>query len=247
MESTSQETALDIALLVAQFLVHSHRYQNAIDLYKEILIISKLESFQAIFCFEDVQLSIHQQLTSAYYCLGNVNEAVKHAQQVVKMSIENGYRAQKATALGCLGLLYEDLKKYESSIAAYQRSLRILEEVDDRQAEVIVLNNLSSVYDRLRQYNKSVASLLKALEVLKVLGDRADKEDERKIYANLGKAYLSLCNTTSPFTIRRKLWKPATQLEISQGKHLTQSTSETCISFLESTNKGSNIWRDPLR
>ena len=99
MESTSQETALDIALLVAQFLVNSHRYQNAIDLYEEILIISELESFQAIFCFEDVQLSLHQRLTSAYYYLGNVNEAVKHAQHAVKMSIENGNRAEEATAL----------------------------------------------------------------------------------------------------------------------------------------------------
>ena len=192
MESTSQETALDIALLVAQFLVNSHRYQNAIDLYEEILIISELESFQAIFCFEDVQLSIHQRLTSAYYYLGNVNEAVKHAQHAVKMSIENGNRAEEATALGCLGLLYDDLKKYDNSIAAYQRSLGILEEIHDRQGEIIVLNNLSSVYDGLRQYNESVTSLLKALKIVQKLGDEADKEDERKIYANLGKEYLSL-------------------------------------------------------
>lgn len=133
MESTSEETALDIALLVAQFLVNSHRYQNAIDLYEEILIISKLECFQAIFFFEDVQLFIHQQLTSTYYCLGNANEAVKHAQRVVKMSMENGNRAQEATALGCLGLLYEDLKKYDNSIAAYQRSLGLLEEIGDNK------------------------------------------------------------------------------------------------------------------
>ena len=192
MESTSQETALDIALLVAQFLVNSHRYQNAIDLYEEILIISELDSFQAIFCFQDVQLSLHQRLTSVYYYLGNANEAVKHAQHAVKMSIENGNREEEATALGCLGLLYDDLKKYDNSIAAYQRSLGILEEIDDRQGEIIVLNNLSSVYDGLRQYNKSVTSLSKALKIVQELGDKADKEDERKIYANLGKAYLSL-------------------------------------------------------
>ena len=192
MESTSEETALDIALSIAQFLANSHRHQNAVDLYEEILIISKLEDFQAIFFFEDVQLFIHQKLTSAYYCLGNANEAVKHAQQVVKMSIQNGNRTQEATALGCLGFLYEDLKKYDNSIAAYQRSLRILEELDDKEAQVIVLNNLSSVYDGLRQYDKSLMSLLRALEVLKVLGDRADKEDERKTYANLGKVYHSL-------------------------------------------------------
>ena len=192
MEDTSEETALDIALLVAKFLVKSHRYQNAIDLYEEILFISKLESFQAIFYFEDVQLSIHQQLTSAHYCLGNVNEAVHHAQQAVNISIENGYRAEEAAALGCLGLLYDDLKKYDNSIAAYQRSLGILEEIVDREAEIIVLNNLSSVYDGLRQYDKSVTSLLKALKILQEFGDKADKEDERKIYANLGKAYFSL-------------------------------------------------------
>ena len=192
MEATSQETAMEIALLVAQFWFNSHRYHNAIDLYEEILIISKLESFQAMFYFDDVELSIHQQLTSGYYRLGNIKEAVKYAHQAVKVSIRNGNRAQEATALGCLGSLYEDLKRYDNSIAAYQRSLVILEEIVDRPAEVIVLNNLSCVYDALRQYEKSVTSLLKALEVLQELGDKADKEDERKIYANLGKTYLGL-------------------------------------------------------
>ena len=78
------------------------------------------------------------------------------------MGIENGNKAQEATGLGCLSLLYEDLKKYDNSIAAYQRSLGILEEIVDRQAEVIVLNNLSFVYDALRQYDKSMTSLLQS-------------------------------------------------------------------------------------
>lgn len=202
MESTCQETALDIALLVAQFLFNSHRYQNVIDLYEEILIISKLESFQAIFSFENVQLSTHQKLISAYYCLGNVNEAVKNAEQVVEISIEKGNRIQEATALGCLGLLYEDLKKYDNSIAAYQRSLGILEKIVDRQAEVIVLNNLSCVYDGLRQYDKSITSLLKRhWKSCKSLATELIKRMKEKFMPTLVKHTSASANTTSPFTI----------------------------------------------
>ena len=60
-------------------------------------------------------------------------------------------RAQEATTLNNIGLVYANIGQPKEALNYYQQSLLISREVDDRAQEATTLNNIGLVYARMGQ------------------------------------------------------------------------------------------------
>jgi tetratricopeptide (TPR) repeat protein len=128
-------------------------------------------------------------LGSAYYSLGQVEEAIAYHQQALAISREIGDRRGEGSDLGNLGLAYADLGQVEEAIAYHQQALAISREIGDRRGEGSDLGNLGSAYADLGQVEEAIEYYRQALEIARQIGDR---RNEGNWLGNLGLAYAAL-------------------------------------------------------
>ncbi len=98
-------------------------------------------------------------------------------------------RSNYASSLKNLGNAYYYLGEYQQAIDSFQQSLKIKQEIGDRNGEAKSLNNLGSAYNSLGEYQQAIDYLQQSLEITREIGDR---NGEAKSLNNLGNAYYYL-------------------------------------------------------
>ncbi len=100
-----------------------------------------------------------------------------------------GDRQGEGSALGNLGLAYNNLDEYRKAIEFHEQYLVIAREIGDRRGEGNALGNLGNAYSSLGEYRKAIEYHERALEISRAIEyRRAEGQD----LGNLGLAYYSL-------------------------------------------------------
>jgi tetratricopeptide (TPR) repeat protein len=94
--------------------------------------------------------------------------------------------AAEGSALGNLGSVYLELRRFEEAIACYQDALPIFWEIGDRRAEGVTLDGLGDAYGGLRRFEEATHCYQDALAIFRETGDR---HHEGLTLTNLGIAY----------------------------------------------------------
>ena len=106
----------------------------------------------------------------ALLATGDHEGAERALTEAVRLDSGN-WKAQQS-----LGMLYDDLGRYDEAIVAYRAALKI------RPAEASILNNLGVAYYLKKDYPQAIETLERALRT-------ARTTDRNRVYSNLGRAY----------------------------------------------------------
>jgi tetratricopeptide (TPR) repeat protein len=85
-------------------------------------------------------------LGTAYYSLGQVEQAIEYHQQALVISRHIGDKRNEGSVLGNLGLAYADLGQVERAIEYYEGALAIARYIGDKRGEGNRLGNLGIIY-----------------------------------------------------------------------------------------------------
>lgn len=104
----------------------------------------------------------------------------------------HGDGAQEAAALASLGVVYRDLGRLRDSVRSGRAALRLLRDLDDKQAESYVLTSLAESHARLGQYPSALSCLRRSLRLRRKIGDTEGEvgvlRDLADVYERLGDA-----------------------------------------------------------
>jgi tetratricopeptide (TPR) repeat protein len=94
--------------------------------------------------------------------------------------------AAEGSALGNLGSVYLELRRFDEAIACFQDALPIFWEAGDRCAEGVTLDGLGSAYSGLRRFDEATDCYRDALAIFR---ETSDRHREGLTLTNLGIAY----------------------------------------------------------
>lgn len=117
-----------------------------------------------------------------------------------------------------LGIIYDELEEYSTSINYYEKSKKICIELGDSISLAIAYNNLGFVYNRIGQYDKAIDVYKKSLE----LRSKTPEHEE----------YLNTCNNLANTYLKKHDVKSAEKLVGVVVKNLSKIKS---IIFIEET------------
>jgi tetratricopeptide (TPR) repeat protein len=83
----------------------------------------------------------------------------------------------------------ESLEQIKLSLAYFEQSLAICQEIGDRQGEANCLNNIGNAYQSLGQFERAISYYKQSLAVYR---DLENRQGEADVLGNLGSAYYSL-------------------------------------------------------
>ena len=129
------------------------------------------------------------KLGTAYYSLGEYQQAIDFHQQSLEIDRKTGDRHGEAASLGSLGNAYNSIGEYQRAFDYQQQSLRIKRQIGNRHGEATSLIGLGNVYQSLGEYQRAIDYQQQSLAIQQQIGDRYGESDS---LINLGNAYGAL-------------------------------------------------------
>ena len=181
---------LSIGVLVADFLLNTSRVLQAIELYKESLIVVNnipFEHSQDIInlCYN----RLYQTMVHAYGCIYDHINAMECCKNLLVISRRCGDRSGEAAVTQRLAIIYSHQGNHTEAKNLCKKALSIMIEIGDRQGEGACYGVLGAIFQPLGEYGKAKEYLQKALTISKEIENR---EGEATEYGNLGAVFESL-------------------------------------------------------
>ena len=183
--------AINIGIDVATFLLNTRRVLEAIELFKECLILLSVKGRAIIEpqSFKWVYTLISAKLFRAYYLVYDYAQAESYGRMLLVQHCDDGERALESKLCIKLGSLYDSQSKYEEAKELYERALGIATDTGDKEREADAYGNLGVVFQSLGEYAKAREYQEKALKIEKEIGYQ---RGEAVSFENLGVVFSSL-------------------------------------------------------
>ena len=124
-----------------------------------------------------------------YFSRGDFRKAIEYLERYLKISKEEGDRAEEGSAYCYLGIAYYSLGDFQKAIEYHGQDLKISKEVGDRAGEGRAYSGLGNGYYSFGDFQKAIQYHEQDLKISKEVGDRAG---EGNAYGNLGNACYGL-------------------------------------------------------
>ncbi|KAL9988981.1 hypothetical protein ACROYT_G003482 [Oculina patagonica] len=171
LNSVKLGDATKIGLVVAEFLLATHRCSKAIDLYKECLFTASLDtandeqsSSNSMDNKYDVYHTGHR-LAISLLGFGLVNEAIEVVQKTLETSKKREDHLGQAICHTIAGKLYRSIGRLEESINNLKQGKDLMKAADNDVGLAVSLNDLGDAYVRLGQYQISNQCYEEALKL----------------------------------------------------------------------------------
>ena len=172
--------------VVAHFLINTNRFQKAIDLWKECLILLKdLKKDKR----SKVYRLIYTAIFNAYRLVSDYANAVRYGRKLLLIFHDTGDMVKEGQLSLTLGRICHSQNNLEEALEFYERAIDISVQTGDRKLEAEAYRNLGVVFNSLGEYVKAKECLEKALAIRTETGDR---KREAAVYRNLGGVFNSL-------------------------------------------------------
>lgn len=134
---------------------------------------------------DSLKMALLLDLSNSYR---NIDPAVgvKYAQQGLDLAKKLALKRGTAKMFQSLGTNYLLLANYTNALDCFFKSLKISEEMGNKQDMVAALANIGAVYDYQREFTKAIEYYFKAIEIM---GETGDKQRMATLLANIGAAY----------------------------------------------------------
>lgn len=123
-------------------------------------------------------LKISERSVKLFGAARNGRKLAPHERQAIQMDISNSYKT--------MGMIYNLMGKYDSSLEAYNKSLKIAETIDDRTGIAHLLNNIGLIHWHKGALQKALDHFNQSLAVAVKIGY---KNAVSTVLGNLGLIY----------------------------------------------------------
>ncbi|GAB1447149.1 hypothetical protein MASR2M44_01400 [Bacteroidota bacterium] len=130
----------------------------------------------------------HSNLAKVYFMLNNYKEARKHIQQSWYWSSLAGNLIEKFAIINLEGVLAYSENNFIEAEKSFLRGLKIAEELNSTQNQILILANLSEIENILGKYDQAIHFGKKGLELVT---KNQSAEYLTAFYYNIAQAYLS--------------------------------------------------------
>ena len=183
-----------IGISIAIYLLNTYRYDKAIGVFKECLVLLNSDGMRTMQVLLDVRkqltLIVHSRLGTAYYFVHDLKSAIDYYDKALALAKGMKNKKGECTNYGNLGNTYLKAGEYEKAIEYSAKALEISQAIGNKREESINNGNLGSVYQCLGDYPRSLEYHKRSLEINKEL---RDFEGEAQDYNNIGDVHKSLC------------------------------------------------------
>ena len=186
--------ALTIGISIAIFLLNTYRYDKAIGLFKECVVLLNSDGMKTMqVALDDVRrqltLIVYSRLGTAYYFINDFTSAIDYYNKALTLAKEMGNRKGECTNYGNLGNTYLKARDYDKAIEYSGKALEISQVIGNKREESINSGNLGSVYQCLGDYSRSLEYHKRSLEINREL---RDLEGEAQDCNNIGDVHKSV-------------------------------------------------------
>ena len=172
--------------VVAHFLLNTNRFQRAIDLLKECLILLKaLEKDKR----SKVYRLIYTAIFHAYGFVSDYANALRYGRKLLLIFHDTGDMVNEGQMSLTLGRICHSQNNLKEALEFYERAIDISVQTGDRKLEAEAYRNLGVLFNSLGENVKAKKCLEKALPITIETGDR---KGEGVVYINLGAVFNSL-------------------------------------------------------
>lgn len=137
-----------------------------------------------------------RQIGWSYYQNAEFSVALKEFNEVISliepyMKAGNLIHQQKSkkiytAVLNNIGAVYEDMANYPQALDSYFKSLKVAEEINDRNKTASVLGNIGSLYKNQNNYVRALDYFFKSLKLAELLND---EKLQANALGNIGTVY----------------------------------------------------------
>lgn len=146
---------------------------------------------------------------------GNLNQAIKHYENALRIYTETADRLGESNQLGNLGLAYAAKGHLTKAIQYYEKALVIDKELQDKRGESTDLGNLGNAYYYLGDYDKAFSHNQKHLKIAREIGDL---QGEGEALGSLGVIYDALGNHQHALNYHQKYLETAETIGDQRGQ-----------------------------
>jgi len=138
---------------------------------------------QSDICDDEFKGKILSNLAATYYGLKQYAEAIKYAEQSIKIK-PNGDPQGLSRVLWQLGVFYQATGSIDQSLEKYQRSLILFKSINDKKGEALALSKIGSLFAADRQEPLAIIFYKESVRVTEKI-----RQDNRKLSIEDQKAY----------------------------------------------------------
>ena len=178
--------AVSIGLLVALFLLNTHRAPKAIELCKEC---SYILNNQAAIRSEVTQIFynriIYFIMFVAHCLVNDYTSAIKYGRKLLVVLHKSGEKALESKLSLELANLYHCKSEHFEAKTLCRNAIAICTEIGERKGEASCCESLGTIFLSLGEYIKAAENLERAFKISEEIGDRIG---QASCYEKLGKA-----------------------------------------------------------
>ena len=241
--------ALYVAWNVADFLLNTHRYAKAIDLYKECVVLLRLIIARQLEwtipnkpC--DIERRLYDGLAEAYSESGFTEKAIELQKEFLKIHKETGNKRGECGSHEYLGRMYFKFGDCEKSLHHLKEALETQKEMKEKVLEASSHCVISHVYNMLGNYEEAIGYAEKALEIGK---DSGDWETEGAACTNLSQIYSNLGQYEKAIEYQQKDLEISKKLGDRQGEGLCYNNLADIYRHQSQYNKSINFFKKGLK
>ncbi|MFX1294286.1 MAG: tetratricopeptide repeat protein [Promethearchaeota archaeon] len=149
------------------------------------------------------------------YSLGKIDNALRCAEEILKISEESDDLYWKGLTLNNIGLIYYDQGNYPEALKRYEEALQIDTQLGDWSKKATVLNNIGGIYEAQGNYPEALKRYEEALQIDTKLGDLRGKATRLN---NIGLIYYTQGNYPKALKRFEEALQIDTQLGDLRGK-----------------------------
>nr|CAH0103229.1 unnamed protein product [Daphnia galeata] len=167
--------------VIGQELLAAGHYKAAVVVLEAALRIGT--------CSLKLRGSVFSALSSAYWALSMLDQAISYMQQDLSVAKSLGDTVGECRAHGNLGSAYFSKGNFKEALTSHRYQLVLAMKCKDNQAAALALTSLGHVYTAIGDYPNALASHKQCLQLVKQLGERLPEARE---VGNVGAVYLAM-------------------------------------------------------
>ncbi|XGV94293.1 MAG: CHAT domain-containing protein (plasmid) [Leptolyngbya sp. BL-A-14] len=147
-------------------------------------------------CDDEFKGKILSNLAATYYGLKLYTEAIKYAEQAIKIK-PNGDPQGLSRVLWQLGVFYQATGSIDQSLEKYQRSLVLFKSINDKKGEALALSKIGSLFAAGRQEPLAIIFYKESVRVTEKIRQDNRKlsiEDQKSYAQSIASTYRSLAD-----------------------------------------------------
>jgi len=148
-------------------------YEVAITHFENAIKVVKIPSF-------------YLALGNSYYVISQYEQAQRNYKNALKLYKESGEKKGEASALGNIGVIYQNKGNLDNALKYLQQALVIEKEIGYKQGEAITLGNIGLIYQDKGDLDNALKYHQQALVIDKEIGYKQGEADQ---LGNIGLVY----------------------------------------------------------